>query len=178
MSKKDYILEINKIKSGLNNYHFEIDKSFLDEFPFSPIKQSNTQVQLKLMKREMMMELEFTFTGTAHVACDRCLTEIEYPIKSVFNQLIKKAEVSNFADDEILYLGKNETELDLSQFLYESFILSLPAKISCEDVTGNGTCNSEIISKLSSPFASDDENEQIPEDDPRWLKLKDLFKNN
>ncbi|MFN4082031.1 MAG: YceD family protein [Bacteroidia bacterium] len=179
MKAKDYFIEFNKLKSGENTFNFIIDDKFLSEFPFSPVKQANTNVALNLLKREMIMELEFIFLGTAHVECDTCLNEIELPVNATYNLLIKKAEESNFTDDEIIYIGKNETELNLMQYLYESFLLSLPPKKGCQNIPEPKPCNFSVLEKLKNQEVIEaKEGKEEHEADPRWEKLKNILKNN
>lgn len=178
MTKRSaYSIELNKLTDGNNRLDFLIDESFLQNFPYSPVKQANVNVTLQLFKSEFLMELEFTFNGTAQVVCDTCLTEIPYPVNAQYRMIIKKAEESNFSNDEMIYLGKNEIEFDLTQYLYESFILCLPSKIGCENIAEPKPCNKEMLAKLTPDDAlqGEEEKQQI---DPRWDKLKDIIKNN
>jgi uncharacterized metal-binding protein YceD (DUF177 family) len=172
-----YGIELNVLTDGNNRLEFLIDESFLQNFQYSPVKQANVAIVLNLHKSEFLMKLDFYFSGTAQVICDTCLTEITYPIDARYRMIIKKAEESNFSNDEIIYLGKNEIELDLTQYFYESFILCLPSKIGCENIAEPKPCNKEMLAKLTTVDALIDEpeKEQI---DPRWDKLKDIIKNN
>lgn len=179
LKSRNYIIELNKIKDGNNLYTFNINDDFLSNFEYSPVKQANTTVSVTLNKRNTLMKLAFNYTGTAHVECDTCLTEIELPIDTVFNLVVKQSEVTNLSDDEIYYLGKNEIELDLTQYLYESFLLSIPPKKGCENLPEPKPCNKEVLEKLNNQTimqAKDIEEEH--EADPRWNKLKNIIKNN
>lgn len=179
MKRKEYTIELNKLKNGNNYFEFLINDAFLADFTYAPVKQANTLVNLVLFKRELLMELDFTYIGTAHVECDTCLTEIEMPVNATYNLLIKIAEETNFTDDEIVFLGKNEIEFDLSQYLYESFVLSLPVKKDCENLPEPKPCNKEVLSKLNNQVIKQaSEGAEEHETDPRWQQLKNIIKNN
>lgn len=176
VKNKDYIIELNKLREGNNEFTFTIDEAFLQSFDYSIIKEANIQVSLNLFKRGSLLELAFVFTGNVHCTCDVCSEPMQYPAKQPFNLIIKLTEESNFDDDEIIYLGKNEIEFDLTQFLYECMQLILPAKVSCEVSVEPKPCNPEVLEKLNFITSAEEDEENVT--DPRWDKLKDIIKNN
>ncbi len=169
----DYTIEFSKLVHGLNKFSFSIDEKFLCNFDFSPIKKADCKAKLELLKSENMLDLNFSFEGTAHCVCDICLDEFEIPIENEFSLLIKFTDgLNNLDDQEIIYLNRKEHMYDLSAFLYESFLLSIPTKKSCE--LANKKHNETVIEKLEKTNS----NTENQTNDPRWDKLKELYKNN
>jgi uncharacterized metal-binding protein YceD (DUF177 family) len=96
-------------------------------------------------------------------------------ITSKFNLIVKFG--SNFCDenDEILIIPYGTHQIDISQFIFEMIILSIPLKKVHPGVI-DGSLKSEILNKLK--LLEPKQNNIQSETDPRWNKLKDLLKNN
>ncbi len=176
---KAYLIEFNKLKPGLNEYTFIIDNKFLELFEYSPFNKASIEVDLKLIKTETLYDLKFDFKGIVEVVCDKCAEDINLPINEKFGLIIKLSEANNFDDSEIIYIARTEIEFDLKQFLYESLLLSVPQRKTCDELPEPKPCNQEVIKKLASVEKIDDdednEDDGHEEDDPRWNKLKDLL---
>ncbi|OYU95551.1 MAG: hypothetical protein CFE21_10430 [Bacteroidetes bacterium B1(2017)] len=179
---KAYLIEFNKLVTGLNEFDFTLDDQFLAGFDYSPVEHCAVEVDLKLTKSEHMYDLKFDFKGTCRLVCDTCAEDIDLPIKQKFGLLIKLSEANNFDDSEIIYIARTEIEFDLKQYLYESLLLALPAKKNCEGLSEPKPCNQEVLKRLAYVEMDEDEDEDNGEDgddddenDPRWNKLKDLL---
>jgi uncharacterized metal-binding protein YceD (DUF177 family) len=89
---------------------------------------------------------------------------------------MKLSEANNFDDPEIVYIARTEITYDLKQFLYESLLLAVPTRKSCEELPEPKKCNPEVLNRLAiKEQAEDGEDEGPDEKDPRWSKLKDLL---
>jgi uncharacterized protein len=159
------------VHKGLNEYTFNLDSNFLSHIEGAALAQSNVTATLQLLRTDSMYDLKFHFKGTVHCECDICLEEFEMPVDADYKLLIKVSEAENYDDDEIIYITEKVIEYDLSQYLYESLIVSIPTRKVCE-MSGNKECNKEVIAKLEDLSHTDDE-----DDNPTWDKLKDIFKN-
>jgi len=76
--------------------------------------------------------------------------------------------------DEIIVLGKNEFELDLSDYLYECINLTVPAYIRCEELGDGLQCDEEMVKTIQNLAPTEPEEAKT---DPRWEALKGI-KNN
>ena len=75
-------------------------------------------------------------------------------------------------DDDIISIAANEHELNISQFVYEYIMLSLPLKrVHPDDKDGNSTCDKEVLDKLNDYIVEEEEEDSK---DPRWDGLKDI----
>jgi uncharacterized metal-binding protein YceD (DUF177 family) len=173
---KAYTIEFNKLRLGPNEFEFELDDKFLSEFEFSPFQKANVKVLLKLFKTENLYDLKFDLKGTVLTVCDTCAEDINLPVQQEFGMLMKLSETNNFDDPEIVYIARTEIAYDLKQFLYESLLLAVPTRKSCEELPEPKKCNPEILERLAKQEqAEDGKEEKGNEKDPRWSKLKDLL---
>jgi uncharacterized metal-binding protein YceD (DUF177 family) len=89
--------------------------------------------------------------------------------------VIKFGQEYNDDNDEMIIIPHEYYELDVSQFIYELIILSVPTKKVHPKVL-DGTMDSEALNKLRELEIKKNKsssNEDIT--DPRWDKLKSLI---
>lgn len=168
---KEYTIEFNKLYTGSNHFEFVLNDAFFARIEGSVVSTANALVKLELVKSETMYDLHFTLKGTAGETCDNCLDEITLPIENEFHLLMKISENEDYSDDEIIYVTKKLLEYDLSQYLYESFVLSMPSRKVCE--MAGKTCNPELASKINN--FDEGNNDTGNESNPMWDKLKGIF---
>ncbi len=130
---------------GVFDYAFTLDSEFFSRFEGTEITAGNCAVEVQLQRGEAMLEVDVRIDGEVIVACDRCLDDCPVAIDYQGRLIVKfSAEIDEY-DGEILWLSPLESELDLSQYLYESVVLSLPY----QRVHAEGECNEEMISKFA-----------------------------
>ena len=113
--------------------------------------------------------------GSVNLDCDVSLEPYDQPVEGEFSMVVKFGPEYNDDNDEILILPHEEYQINVSQFIYELIILSLPSKRVHPKVL-DGTMESEALKKLKD-LEVDNENpaESKDEIDPRWDKLKGLI---
>ncbi len=166
---KDYLIEFNKLTIGSNFFEFVLDDAFFASIEGSEFSNANAIVKLELIKSENMYDLQFKLAGVVNSTCDNCLDEISIPLNNKFHLMMKISENEDYGDDEIIYMTKRLLEYDLTQYLYESFVLSIPPRKVCE--MANKQCNQELVTKINN-FESDDDGDGS---NPMWDKLKGIF---
>jgi uncharacterized protein len=174
--KREFIIPFVGLNPGEHHYEFTIGNTFFEDLEYSEIRKGNVEVKLTLNRQSTMMIFSFELKGTVAVACDRCGDDFDQPIAST-QQLIVKLNADNFEDnDEIISLAAGEYEFDISHYIYEYIILSLPARRIHGETEGDETfCDPEVIKMLDevSPGEAGREEGEI---DPRWAALKALQK--
>ena len=169
-------ISFSGLSQGLHEFNYLIEDKFFEEpvFSGSEIQKARIRLTVDLLKQAGMLSLTFRFDSEVLVACDRCLEESYIPVNGVQRLLVKFGEERAHDpknDDEILVLPPSETELDLSQYIYEYMNLLMPyQKIPCEIVSDSSLCNQEVIEKLHSYQMKEKEAEV----DPRWDALKNI----
>ena len=172
---KQFSIPFTGLKIGKHQFDFEVDNSFFEAFEYSLVKKGNLKAEVELDKQETMLLLQIRIKGTIVLDCDKCLAEFEAPIDVQERQIVKFAEDELESDDlEIIVLSKKESELDISNLIYEFITVSVPYIKVCEENGEGQKCDQEMIAKLESFAVGSQEEEQQQSDDPRWAALKKL----
>ncbi|TCS86722.1 uncharacterized metal-binding protein YceD (DUF177 family) [Anseongella ginsenosidimutans] len=174
---KEFIIQFAGLKNGCHEFDFKVGDKFFGEFDYSIIKKGNLDVRLSLDKREHLLTLDFAISGTVELVCDRCLDPFDYPLESRQQQLVKISdEVEGGEQEDVVYIGTKEHEIDVTPFIYEFTHLALPmVSIHPDDAGGTPACNPETLAALEKLRTREDK--QTPEGDPRWEALKKLRNN-
>lgn len=180
--RKEFIIPFVGLKLGKHQFEYLIDNSFFEIFDFSDFEQSNIKVNVVLEKKANFLELNFKHKGTVQVPCDLTGEEFDLPIKGKIKLIVRFGETFNNDNEELLVLPFGEFELDITQYIYEMIVLSVPQKRVHPGVK-DGTLQSEALEKLKKISANpkavlkNKENKEKKQDniDPRWDKLKQLL---
>ena len=166
------------LKIGVHQFNYEIDGKFFDHFEDSPIHDCKVKVRLEFEKKETFFILVFFIDGAVKVECDRCLEPFNKNIFGDFTCYVKFSEEADQMsdEDEVLFISRDETILDVSQLVYEYINLCLPMqKLGCEKPGEEPQCNKEVLKHIAGGnSAGQKEKDEI---DPRWAALKNIKKN-
>lgn len=162
------------LKLGVHKFEFDIDKNFFSHFEDSPISDCKAKVKLDFEKEETFFTLKFFIDGIVNVPCDRCLEAFDKEIFGDFQCLVKfsdeLAEGEN-DNDELIYIKREDSHIDVAQLIYEYLILCLPIQnFGCKDPGKDPRCNQTVLAHL----ANVGETKESEEPDPRWLELTKL----
>jgi len=169
-----YSIHFKGLKVGKHTFNFEVDNAFFEAFEESEIKHGKLDVDVKLNKQNQMIDLNITIDGTVEVTCDRCLEEFDIPISYEGSLYVKFSETRSEEDSEIIILSTDDSEINISQYIYESICLSLPIQRYHGMKGTKSKCNKEMLEKLKSLSVKKAKKEDNDEIDPRWSKLKDI----
>lgn len=161
---KEYRIPFIGLKPGLHQYSFTLNDAFFEAFKYSEIEHASIEAALELDKRPNMLVLHFVLDGEIEVLCDRCGDPIRQPLKGKHDLIVKFGEESGDTDDDLIILGPAESDVDVSQFLYEYAHLDLPARhvhATPED------CNQTVLNELQKYSVQSDSNDQ-------WIALKNM----
>ncbi|HPQ20366.1 MAG TPA: DUF177 domain-containing protein [Saprospiraceae bacterium] len=171
--QEHFTIPIKGIHNGEHEYDFVVDDAFFDVFENDIVLGGNIEVKLNLFRQFDQLELSFLLHGYVNTTCDRCLASIKLPIENDFELYIKLVgedfETLESNNDEVMFVNKEESRLDLSQLIYEYVLLSVPLikSYDCNEEK-NPPCDFEVLNKLNV------ENEQNNSGNAMWDKLKDL----
>ena len=165
---KEYLIPFVGLKIGKHQFDYQIDNTF--EFNDVSVK-----VDIVLEKKSTMLELDFKHKGTVNVPCDVSGEEFDLPIKGKLKLLVKFGDAFNDDNEELLILPHGEYQVDVSQYIYELIILSVPLRRVHPGVKDGSL--SDVIEKLESlsPKENKKEEQQNNDIDPRWENLKKLL---
>ena len=108
-----------------------------------------------MTKKNGIFLLHFVINGKILIPCDRCADEFEMMLWDEFELVVKVIEDELVAkkteeDAEVAYIGRSESILDVSTWIYEFIILSVPIQhIHPDDENGVSTCNPVVLEILN-----------------------------
>jgi len=165
-------IDLKALKEQDTGLEFTLDDNYFAALDGSQLEHGTLHVSVSIRKMAGFFEFLFHTEGTVIVSCDRCLDDMEQPIETD-NQLIVKLGTAYAEEDDTVTVDENEGMLDLSWFIYEFIMLAIPIK----HVHAPGKCNSAMTQKLeelSGAVRSDKEEAEAI--DPRWSALSELKK--
>jgi uncharacterized protein len=155
------------------NHHLEdlIKKGSL-HFYRDEVYQDDIIVRVELDKFDKNISCRVEISTRIHLSCDRCLAEFDRDFKENFGILFYVGQKELTIDeDSVVLISPELKEIDLTPYIQETLILSVPMKFICR-TDCKGICagcgvdlNREKCRCSEKPY------------DSRWEKLKDLKKN-
>lgn len=129
---------------GRHEFRFEVGKALFDEFQSAEINDGKCEVRVTLDRTETRMSLEIRISGYVVVACDRCLEDCSVPIEFEGVLPVRFSDEPHDWDGEVLWLLPGENVIDLTQYVYESIVLSLPY----QRVHPDGECDPDMLRRF------------------------------
>ncbi|MEM7101677.1 MAG: DUF177 domain-containing protein [Bacteroidota bacterium] len=174
MKQEAYSINLKALKEGLSNREYTIDTNFFSRFDGSSIKDGQFGVKLEIDKKPKVINLDFSFSGTFKTECDRCLQEIDLPMEGEAKFLLKYSS-KNGEDDNVIFITRDQQELDLSKFLFEMIHLVIPMrKVKAECDEEPTACDNSILDYISDEEQGTEEEEQKGTLWEQMQKLKGL----
>lgn len=143
------------LKPGVHQFEYDLDdKFFIEKGAAKDFANARAHVKLSLEKHSGFMLLTFEVGGKAQVTCDRCGNPLMIDLWDEFKALVKLVdnpeEMNEQEEDpDVYYISRTESHLDVSDFLYDFVILSVPMQRMCsESEMGGPQCNQEVLKML------------------------------
>jgi uncharacterized metal-binding protein YceD (DUF177 family) len=166
----EYIIPFHGIKEGTREYEFDVSSGFFEYSHNPDYRGGDLKVRVLVSKKPQFFELGINIDEYIKVLCDRCLEELSLPVSVNEMLIVKFGETFEEPDDNILIIPREETRVNIAQYIYEFAVLSLPVRRVHTEINGIGGCNPEMIKILEEH--SEDNNKDT---DPRWDKLKKII---
>jgi uncharacterized metal-binding protein YceD (DUF177 family) len=172
----EFLIPFIGLKLGKHQFDFQINKAFFDNFDYHEYEDCDIKVTVVLEKKSTMLELSFKQKGTVYVPCDLTNEMFNLPVKAKLNLVVQFGEEFNNDNEELLILPHGEHQIDVSQYIYEMIVLSVPLKRVHPGIK-DGTLKTETLDKLTELSVKEQKEESKKEEeiDPRWDKLKQLL---
>ncbi|HMJ46456.1 MAG TPA: DUF177 domain-containing protein [Ferruginibacter sp.] len=148
------------LKTGVHEFSYELDDKFFKEKGAEDFDNAIANVKLSLEKNTGFMLLKFEIGGKADVTCDRCGNPLKIDLWDEFKMLVKLVdnpeEMNKQEEDpDVHYISRTESHLDVSTWIYEFVMLSVPMQRMCSnDELGGSQCNKEVLEKLKNMEAT------------------------
>lgn len=168
---KTFIIPFVGLKLGKHEFDFVIGDEFFENYEYTVVHKGKLNASLELEKKETMLIGEFKVSGVVEAECDRCGGEMNQEIEGGF-RLIFKFEDEDQEDESLVSIGQEAYELDTADHFYELITVSLPTR----NLHDEEDCDPEVMEKLQElrSGASEDEDDNDDDVDPRWEALKKL----
>ena len=176
---KEFLIPFIGLKPGKHQFEYQISNAFFEIFDYHEFNHSAIKVNVVLEKKSTMLELVFKHKGTVNVPCDMTNEEFDLPIKGNMKLIVRFGDAFNNDNEELLILPHGEFQIDISQYIYEMIVLSVPLRRIHPGIK-DGSLNTEALKKLKEltikELKKEHKEEQKEENiDPRWDKLKKLL---
>ena len=149
---KEYKIAHRGLSEGIHTFEFVMDDNFFNCFDATKGTKGIVNARVDIVKSSLLLE------------------EMELPISGELNLYAKYGEREEGNDDDFIILAQDDDYLDLSEPLYEVYMLNYPLRV----VHPEGECNEEMEHVLEE-LTMEEESEKI---DPRWDELRKLINNN
>ena len=169
---KQFNIQYIGLKEESHLFEYHIDNTFFESFNFDEFDNANLTVTLNLDKKNTLLNLAFSASGTINVKCDVSGEQFDQEINATLPLIVKFGEEFNDENEEILILPYSEFQLNVAQYIYEMIVLSVPSKRVHPKVL-DGTLETAALKKLEKLRVK--EQKTTANVDPRWDKLKSLI---
>ena len=169
----NYVISLNGWAAGERNYRWHAGNEFFQKFDNAEILDAAVEVDARAVKSGHYIGVDLDIRGSVTVACDRCLEDLQLPVEAhpafsvKFGEQAMAEEEMREGSREILLVSVADTELDMSQAIYDYVCLSLPM----QRVHPDGECNPDTVRFLGQERAD----EEAGETNSPFAALKGLF---
>lgn len=142
------------LKPGLHEFVYELDEKFFIEKEVKEISNPKATIKMSLEKNTGFMLLKFEVGGNVDVNCDRCGNSLTLDLWDEFKMIVKLVDDAKLMneqeeDPDVFYLSRNESHLNVGDWIYEFVLLSIPLQRMCSpEKMGGPQCNIEVLNKL------------------------------
>ena len=140
-----YTIAFKGLKNGEHTFDFQVDNALFEAFETEEIKGGDCKVRATLVRSESMLELNIAIEGEVICECDRCLEDCPIAIDYEGDLVVKFSDETDYYDGEVMWISPAEDYLDLTQYIYESIVLSLPYS----RVHADGECNPDMLASFT-----------------------------
>lgn len=185
-----YNIPLRSMEIGKREFEYHLNNDFFEKIDGEEFQKGDVSVVVKVNKTPTQSELTFELEGKIVVQCDRCLEEMNLPIKTQGHLIVKMGKEYSDDGEEVVFIPEEQGVINVSWFMYEFISLVIPLK----HVHPYGLCNKDMSKKLREHIAVDnnepyeeqfieemengedfiDDEESEPSNDPRWDVLRNL----
>lgn len=174
MRAADFKVNLQGLSQKAHQFEYAFGDEFFGLYGNTLLEGGKFDAEVRLDKRETLIEADFSIRGHARLVCDRSLEPFDFPMDIHRKILFKYGEEEKELSEEIVLITREQPFLDLGQYLYELITVNLPMKRLHPRFADEKTSEQEDIRLVYSSPADDTDNKEEEPIDPRWEKLKKL----
>ena len=140
------IVPIKGLEYGVHTYMYTLKQPFFDSFGSLDIRDASIETIVKLEKQTSGMLLHVVLQGSVLRSCDRCLGDLLIPVTYSAHVVVKFAKRhEEEQSEEWILADPNDTEIDLTQYVYDSVCVNLPL----QSIHPTGQCDPEMERRIA-----------------------------
>lgn len=169
-----YCIPLKTLKDTVSVFTYTLDKTFFARWEETNVQDGNIEAILTVKKIGDSFEITTNIAGSVVVPCDRCLAPMEANVTAEDTFMVRLEGDDLELIEGVDIVSEHDGKVDLSWYLYESAILSLP--LQC--VHEIGDCDEAMTAYLVEYESKQQEEEQNEDTeqktDSRWDGLNSL----
>lgn len=142
IAQEKYEIAYAGMAMGQSVMEFNFTSALFVDCPESGIESGQGAVKLAITRHASMLEITASIVGTVEIECDRCADPYTQPINFSGSVIVKISEEEGEYDGDIIWISPRTKVLDLTEWVYESIILSLPFQRTHSSIE---SCNAEAL---------------------------------
>ncbi len=146
-----YSIGYKSLSNSTFDYDFVVDDALFAAYESREVLGGNCDVKVVLSKTDSQLDVDVTIEGSVVCECDRCLEPCDIDIDYEGHLIVRLSTEEGEYDGEVMWLNPAEENLDLTQYIYESIILSLPY----QRVHTEGECNPDMMARFAQVTAAE-----------------------
>ena len=146
-----YSIGYKSLSNSTFDYDFVVDDALFAAYESREVLGGNCDVKVVLAKTDNQLDVDVTIEGSVVCECDRCLEPCDVDIDYEGHLIVRLSTEEGEYDGEVMWLNPAEENLDLTQYIYESIILSLPY----QRVHTEGECNPDMMARFAQVTAAE-----------------------
>ena len=146
-----YSIGYKSLSNSAFDYDFVVDDALFAAYESREVLSGECDVKVLLKKNSNQLDLDVEISGQVMCECDRCLEPCPIDIDYEGHLIVRISTEEGEYDGEVMWLNPAEEKLDLTQYIYESIILSLPY----QRVHTEGECNPDMMARFAQVTAAE-----------------------
>jgi len=176
----EFKVPLKSLPQGSHAFNYHLGKAFFENMESADIHDADLSVALDVSVKGDLYALSFVIEGSVTITCDRCLDDMNFPLRAEYNISVKYGDDFNDGSDTLLQIPYADNFLDVAHMIYDTVSLAIPIK----HVHPGGKCNQAMCDILCrhNAAAPDDDGDDTGDyaaeggshADPRWDALRKL----
>ncbi|HBJ76387.1 MAG TPA: nucleic acid-binding protein [Porphyromonadaceae bacterium] len=166
-----YIVQLEEALKEEKRYSFLLGKDFFTTIGNEQYPDGKVGVEVVVKHEGSVFDINFLYSGTIVLICDRCLDTFDFPVSSKSTLKVRLGESYRELEDNLWEVEREKGEVNVMWRMFEDIILSLPI----QHIHKEGECNEKMENILKEHSPEQEVQKGEDEIDPRWEKLKELL---
>ena len=167
-NKDEFDIHLIGLMAGIHMFEYKLTPSFFKQFDYCAWECCEVLVQIQLKNHETFFDIQLSGSGWVKVPCDLTGEYFDQEIHPKADLLVKYQDQLNQLDYRVWSIPYGEHTLNLSKFIFEVVVLSLPEKRIHPSIAYQDGQHIE--------FWTHQKSNRSKTTDPRWDKLNKLLK--